>query len=200
MKLNPELKKGDRVTLIEMSDESSVSFGDSGTVISKSVIFDDVIYSIKWDNGSMLNLLSDVDKWMLEEDYNDRFNKKKRIKENRDERIIERLPMIKHFNRIFLQKYLLKLRDSGITNMMVAAPYLWMGRDRLEHEMKYKNIPNEEIFEELLGMADQSQAEMISGTISYLEEKGQELDLNNINRDLRRNSSEIVGHYIDILS
>jgi len=38
-KINPELKSGDRVSLILMSDETSLSLGDVGTVTSKQKVF-----------------------------------------------------------------------------------------------------------------------------------------------------------------
>jgi hypothetical protein len=41
---------------------------------------------------------------------------------------------------------------------------------------------------------------MINGTISIIEEKGDEPDLDKINREIKRNASEILRHYIDILS
>ena len=46
------------------------------------------------------------------------------------------------------------LRDSGIINMWQAPSLLYIGRERLEHEFKYKHIPDKENFEELLDMAD----------------------------------------------
>ena len=203
MSLNPELNKGDRIVLIHMDNESQVSYGDAGEVKSKAKVFGDDLYGIKWDNGSNLNLLGDTDKWMLEVDFNEMINKKRKLKENnRDSnfRIANRIPMLKHFNHRFLYEYLLKLRETGIVNMMGAAPYLWIGRDRLSHEMKYKDLPNEDAFEELLDMSDQAQAEMINGTISIIEEKGDEPDLDKINREIKRNAREILRHYIDILS
>jgi hypothetical protein len=84
--------------------------------------------------------------------------------------------------------------------MMASAPYLYMGSDRIKNELKYKEVSNEEALEEMLNMADQAQAEMINGVISYLEERGIEPDLPQINRYLRKFSSEFVGHYIDVLS
>ena len=67
--LNPELKIGDRVLLIHMDGESSVTIGMKGTV--KSVSNDpfednDKIYMVDWDNGNSLNLLSVTDSWILD--------------------------------------------------------------------------------------------------------------------------------------
>ena len=74
-KINPELKSGDRVSLILMSDETSLSLGDVGTVISKQKVFGVTQYGIKWDNGSSLSLLSDADYWMLEDEFKEKNNK-----------------------------------------------------------------------------------------------------------------------------
>ena len=104
--------------------------------------------------------------------------------------------VFKYFNAQFLRKYLLTLRDSGITNMFAASPYLYIGRERLKHEFKYKDIPNEEKFDELLDMADQAQSEMVHGIIKYLEANGKEADLQQINRELRRFSQAVVQNYM----
>ena len=197
-KINPELSKGDRVKLIEMNGETSLIYGDTGTVTGKSIVFGEVQYGIAWDNGSNLQLLSDADKWMFEDDFNQLFGVK--INENRDQNIIRRLEFIKHFNHTFLVKFLKKLRETSITNMMASAPYLYMGSDRIKNELKYKEVSNEEALEEMLDMSDRAQAEMINGVISYLEEKGIDPDLPQINRYLRKFSNEFVGHYIDVLS
>jgi hypothetical protein len=197
-KINPELSKGDRVKLIEMNGETSLIYGDTGTVTGKSIVFGEVQYGIAWDNGSNLQLLSDADKWMFEDDFNQLFGVK--INENRDQNIIRRLEFIKHFNHTFLVKFLKKLRETSITNMMASAPYLYMGSDRIKNELKYKEVSNEEALEEMLDMSDRAQAEMINGVISYLEEKGIDPDLPQINRYLRKFSNEFVGHYIDVIS
>jgi len=75
--LNPELKKGDRIVLISMDDSYSPSTLELGTVMnaSRDPFDDGTIYSVKWDDGSQLNLLSNVDIWMKEEDYNKRTKK-----------------------------------------------------------------------------------------------------------------------------
>ena len=87
------------------------------------------------------------------------------------------------------------IRESSITNMLAAAPYLYMGRERIKHEFKYKEIHNEEAFEEVLDHADQAQAEMINGVINYLEDKGIEGDMSNINKYLQRFATKIVQTY-----
>jgi len=87
------------------------------------------------------------------------------------------------------------VRDASFTNMLDAAPYLYMGRERIEHEFKYKDISNEEDFKEVLEHADQAQAEMINGTIRYLEAMNIEETMENINKYVQRNSSAIIKIY-----
>ena len=60
---NPELKVGDRVVLLDMSDLQGVEAGTWGTVTSVTTIFGDVQYGVNWDNGSRLALISELDRW-----------------------------------------------------------------------------------------------------------------------------------------
>jgi hypothetical protein len=189
--INPELKKGDRVVLLDMSGESSVPDGTHGTVYSVDRVYGDVQYGVEWDNGSKLALLSDTDMWDKEE----RFKVKKKITEDRDKFIMDNIDLFKYFNIKFLKKYLLMVRDSSITNMFGASPYLYMGRERIQHEFKYKDIHNEEAFEEVLDHANQAQAEMINGVINYLNDKGIEEDMSSINKYLQRFATKIVQTY-----
>ena len=189
--INPELKKGDRIILLHMSEENSVPDGTLGTVYSVDKVFGDIQYGVEWDNGSKLALLSDTDMWDKEE----RFKVKKRITEDRDKFIMDNIELFKYFNIKFLKKYLLMVRESSITNMMGASPYLYIGRERIQHEFKYKDIHNEEAFEEVLDHANQAQAEMINGVINYLNDKGIEENMSSINKYLQRFATKIVQTY-----
>jgi hypothetical protein len=60
----------------------------------------------------------------------------------------------KFYNFKKVSQFFKVLRDSGIINMWQAPSLLYIGRERLEHEFKYKHIPDKENFEELLDMAD----------------------------------------------
>lgn len=190
--MNPKLEKGDRVCLLYMSGEISMYPGECGTVTSVDTIFGDIQYGVKWDNGSSLALLSDTDAWKLD---------KKQIKEDELERmnvLYNNIDVFRFFKMGFLYKYLLAIRESGIVNMLESAPYLWMGSERIKHEFKYKNVSNEEAFDKILDMSDQSQAEMINGVINYLENQGIEENMENINKYLRRFATMVVQNYIHI--
>ena len=193
-KLNPKLKEGDRIVLIDMTDEPTLSFGDKGTFtgVHKGGGFNQ--YKVKWDKGGSLYMLDD-DKWMKEEDFNEMIERKKNrnIQESQISDLSDDSFLLKHFNMLFLKRYLNKLRESSVVNMFAAAPYLYMCKERLAHEHKYSNT--NEAFDELLDMADQAQREMVSGVISILEEEDKELSSENINSKLKRYSPKIIKFY-----
>jgi hypothetical protein len=188
--INPKLKPGERVILLHMNDETSVLPGTWGTVRRAYELFGTDQYDVEWDNGSKLSLIGDEDMWDNKE------RKKKTIKEDdRDKFFMNNIDVFKYFNMKFLKKYLLMIRESSITNMYGAGQYLYMGRERIQHEFKYKDIHNEEAFEEVLDHANQAQAEMINGVINYLNDKGIEEDMSIINRYLQRFATKIVQTY-----
>ena len=190
--MNPKLKVGDRICLLYMSGELSMNPGECGVVKSVDNVFGDIQYGVKWDNGSNLALLSDTDAWKFE---------KKQIKEGELEKMnifYKNIDSFKFFKMGFLHKYLLLVRKASIVNMFEAPPYLWMGSERIKHEYKYKDIHNEEAFDEMVAMSDQAQAEMINGVINYLESEGIEENMNNINKYLRKFATMIVQNYMFI--
>jgi hypothetical protein len=188
--INPKLKPGERVILLHMNDETSVLPGTWGTVKRAYELFGTDQYDVEWDNGSKLSLIGDEDMWDNKE------RKKKTIKEDdRDKFFMNNIDVFKYFNMKFLKKYLLMIRESSITNMYGAGQYLYMGRERIQHEFKYKDIHNEEAFEEVLDHANQAQAEMINGVINYLNDKGIEENMSSINTYLQRFATKIVQTY-----
>ena len=77
--INPELKIGDKVVLLNMDGETDMGYGEIGEVTKISVVFGHKQYRVKWENGSTLDLLEDADKWMLEDDF---LRLKKKLKES----------------------------------------------------------------------------------------------------------------------
>lgn len=198
--INPKLKKGDRVVLLHMDGETSVPPGTLGTVKSHSVVFGDDQYSVEWDNGSRLSIISSVDLWDLEENMK---NKPKKINETDEfdgnRRLFNNADVFRHFNMKFLKDYLVMVRDSGIVNMFGASPYLYLGKDRIEHEFKYRDVANQDEFEQVLENADRAQGEMVNGVIKVLESEGKELNLENINRYLSKYSKKVLENYIYLI-
>jgi hypothetical protein len=191
-KLNPELKKGDRIILVDMDDEHPTPFGTKGTVLSSNIVLGTKQYDVRWDNGSQLNLIDGVDKWIFDISSKD-------ITESEDERskiLMDDMDILKHFNIKFLRNYLLKVRNSAVVNMFGASPLLYSGKDRLEHEFTHSPQFDTEEFQEVLNNADMSQSYMIQGTMKWLKSKGKEPDLDNINRYIDKLSRKILSMYI----
>jgi len=197
--LNPELKKGDRIVLLQMKDEDTIPPGTKGTVKKDYELFGEMQYSVEWDNGSTLNLLSTQDAWVFEEDYLKR--RKKNIEENDLDKLVSNKDIFKDFDVRFLVSFMKKLRESGIVNMIGSSSYLWMGRDRIYHQ-NYNNpiAEDNEAYDELLDMANESQSKMISGVIKVLEKEGKEPELYNINRYLKKYADKIWDTYVFVMS
>ena len=198
--INPKLKVGDRVQILHMEDEwGDVPPGSTGTVTRVSDMFDEVIYGVEWDNGKSLNILSSTDVWDTEENRS-QFKKKKISEQDETERhksLVKNIDVFTNFKMRYLYEYLKKVRDCGVVNMFQAAPFLYMGKDRMEHFFRYQDIENE-ICEEVLDMANMAQHEMVTGVIKVLESQGKEDSIEIINRYLQRYSQKVLENYINL--
>ena len=205
--LNPPLKKGDRVILLHMDGETSVAPGTMGTVRAHSRVFGDDQYTVNWDSGSQLAIISSVDLWDTEENRNqskrkveERVITKKSITEIDDSSkvFLKNIDVFKFFNMKFLNQYLKDVRESSIVNMFGASPYLYLGRERIEHEFKYKDVHNEEAFEKVLESSNRAQMEMIGGVIKYLESQGKEITPESVNRHISRFATKVLENYMHL--
>lgn len=200
--INPELKIGDKIVLLHMDGESSIMPGTKGIVKRISKVFGDTQYSVEWENGSSLELISSVDAWDTEDNYEKRKLKrmqKKDISETSsyeaNKRLIANIDIFKYFNMKFLQKYLIMVRNSGITNMFGASPYLYIGKNKIEQEIAYKDLDSDDL-EDVLENAEQARDEMIRGTVKYLEANNKEVSVENVQRFLPRFATKVVENYM----
>jgi hypothetical protein len=200
--LNPELSKGDRIICISMEDEyDAIPTGIPGTVTNVSVVFGDKQYSVDWDNGSKLALIDGVDKWMKEED---RLNRRRKTEESvfvttkknflSENFYQQNLELFRNFNVRLLHRYFEELRKSSVTNMMGAAPYLYMGRERIKHEHHYDEMDGEQedAFQVVLDMSDDIRDEMIRGAMKTLENAGKEVTPQSVERLMKAYSNKMV--------
>lgn len=195
--MNPELKVGERVRCVLMKDdELSVPPGTWGKVQKITQVGDTTHYQIEWENGSSLALLSDVDLWDT--------GKKHKLQEVDSRRLIKHLELTNFFNFRLIKSFFDALRESGIINMFGAAPFLYMGRDRIQNkfgsDVDYGDNENDGSFEKMLDLANEVQADMIHGVIEILNKEGKEESLENINRYLPKYSSKLLDVYIALKS
>lgn len=200
--INPELKIGDKIVLLHMDNESSIMPGTKGTVKRISQVFGDTQYSVEWENGSSLELISSVDAWDTEENFERRKLKKIQKKDiteisslESNKILIKNIDIFKFFNMKFLQKYLIMVRNSGITNMFGASPYLYIGKNKIEQEIAYKDLDSDDL-EDVLENAEQARDEMIQGTVKYLEANNKEVSVENVQRSLPKLAIKVLENYM----
>jgi hypothetical protein len=170
--LNPLLEIGDEVICYHMEGEMNVPPGTKGTVVkiqNDPIVPNSLMYQIKWENGQSLPLLSDVDTWK---------KSRKKIEEQSGDPIYDiyrRNPeLFKHFDYRFFRDFFIKLRDSGIVNMFASYPLLYAGREHIERY--YGEGRDDEKFQDLLNVADESKNKLIQGVLDYVESKNLEIE------------------------
>lgn len=192
--LNPRLKVGDRIMCLQMDGETSVPMGTHGTVVKVGrdpFEVDSEIITVNWDNGSILGLLSGVDRWIMAEQENiteetgdvhyDFFSKNPEVFEN--------------FDWKYLKEFLEKVRKASPVNMHQAAPFLYSGSEWIERYYGEGNEDNED-FQEMLEMADETKDKMVQGVVKFMESKGVEIEVEKANRYMRKLANVILELYM----
>jgi len=196
--LNPTLKEGDKVVCYHMDGETGVPPGTEGTVrrISRDPFEpngDELIIEVNWDNGSTLALVSSTDAWKKPKErvqeasttgdrHYDYFSKNPEIFENFDWR--------------FFKEFLNKLRDSSVVNMFQARPFLYSGREWIDR-YHGENEEENEAFQEVLEMAEESKMKLIQGLMKYMESKKLDMDdMSRVNHLAEKFASKIVQLYM----
>lgn len=194
--LNPPLKVGDNIMCFHMEHETTVPPGTKGVVtkVQRDPFEsndDDVIISVNWENGSKLSLVSVTDAWkkISEERIEEQTGSKEYdfFKKNPD--------IFENFNYRFLNEYLKKVQKAGPVNMFQAGPLLYSGKKWIDRYYGENNEDNED-FQEMLDNAEEAKDIMIQGTLKWMESKGMEIDLDDVNRTIKRLALKIVELYM----
>ena len=193
--LNPPTSKGDRIMCLHMDGETDVPPMTLGTVIrtvSDPFEPDSKIIAVDWDNGSNLSLLSATDSWVKDTTT--------QITEQTEYAFFGNNPEIfENFNWRFFRDYLLKVKKSGVINMLQAPPFLYSGR---EWNDRYygENQEDNESFQEVLEMAEESKNELITGIIKYFESNDINIDFDDMgrfNQYVRKFSNKLLMLYVN---
>ncbi len=205
-KLNPELRIGDTIRLIHMDDPfSPVTVGTIGTITDKTrdpfTKDGEFMYGVEWENGRSLNLMPE-DSWMIV----DQILEQAGVNPPRFETITDLLTKLSGSDLRKLNKFLLNLRDSGITNMYGATPFVYSGRDWIEKWVKAENfktrgeleLPEDnEKLDEVLDQADEMRNIMARGALNAARNSKNDLGLNDINNELFKLAKEVVSFYME---
>jgi hypothetical protein len=205
-KLNPELKVGDTIRLIHMDDPfSPITVGTTGKVTRKNKDpfskEGEFMYGVDWENGRSLNLMPE-DSWMIVDQLLEQVGGNP----DRYKDIVNLLKKLSGSDLRKLNQFLLDLRDSGITNMWGAAPFIYSGRDWIENWVKAENFKNtnrlelpedNENLDEVLDKADEMRNIMARGAMNAVRNSEDDLNLNQINDELFKLAKEVHTFYME---
>lgn len=193
-KLNPPLKIGDRIVCYHMEGETSVSAGTEGTV--KNIVRDPFekdgqLIEVQWDNGSSLSLVSSVDAWKkIESDT---------INEQMDpdwEFVITNEDLFLNFDYQWFREFLMKMRNSGIINMLGAAPLIYAGKTHIDRYYG-EGREDDDVFQEFLEDCDVARIKLVQGVMRYMENEGLDIDdLDVVNSFARKFSKLLLSWYM----
>jgi len=189
--LNPQIKQGDRIELYYMEGETSVPPGTEGTVTSiveSPFESNENIIHVKWDNGSSLNLCTDVDKWKMarETNINEETGSTREYEFfGKNEELFDL------FDWRFLRKYLKVIQQTGIVNMFGAGFTLYCGKEHLERYYG-EDKEDDDSFQDALEMANTAKDKMIQGTIKWMEKNNKEVTVDSVNTYIKRLSIKMI--------
>jgi hypothetical protein len=196
-KINPKLSVGDRIICLDMAEEPSM-IGQKGTITKvhdRLLETLGLVYDVNWDNGSKLTLLN-TDYWTSEKNMKNMKNIEESFEREFMDKIMANKDVFKMFDLKFLFSFLEKLRESSVINMFGASPYLYMGKDKIEHQHYYNESKNEEAFDEMVEMSDEAKNKMIQGTLKVLKSQNKEITIDNVNKYVRIYSKKILDMWM----
>ena len=182
-KVNPELKVGDEVVLLRMVDEPRMRSGLKGIVETVNSTPWGPQYSVKWENGSSLDLIPGSDKWMLKNEmFKESVSESQNVKNLFDNKLF--LKYVDDKEDVF--EFLSLLQDSGLINMMGAGTFLTYTSDNMRDYI-IGQFKDPDDYEELIDKAGESRDALIRGVMNMYEGEGKSLeDMNKVNRDFKK--------------
>jgi hypothetical protein len=200
--LNPKLEPGDRIVLLHMDDPySAVRMGTKGTVLKiVKVPFDmGYQYNVKWDDGSVLDLLPEADSWVLATDVKSKKNLTTEEFGSELKTLSKHKDIIKNMNYRPVLDYLKLVQKSGLVNMLQARVFLMSDSKNL-HKLIYKFDGEPEDYPELFENIDEVRDILINETIRIMQEQNMEFDDSTVNRVFQKVCGAVMEMYVSLYS
>ena len=200
--LNPKLEPGDRIVLLHMDDPySAVRMGTKGTVVKiVKVPFDmGYQYNVKWDDGSILDLLPETDSWVLATDVKSKKNLTTEEFGQELKTLSKHKDIIKNMDYRPVLDYLKLVQKSGLVNMLQARVFLMSDSKNL-HKLIYKFDGEPEDYPELFENIDEVRDILINETIRIIQEQNMEFDDSTVNRVFQKVCSAVMEMYMSLYS
>lgn len=200
--LNPKLEPGDRIVLLHMDDPySAVRMGTKGTVLKiVKVPFDmGYQYNVKWDDGSILDLLPETDSWVLATDVKSKKNLTTEEFSQELKTLSKHKDIIKNMDYRPVLDFLKLVQKSGLVNMLQARVFLMSDSKNL-HKLIYKFDGEPEDYPELFENIDEVRDILINETIRIMQEQNMEFDDSTVNRVFQKVCSAVMEMYMSLYS
>jgi len=200
--LNPKLEPGDRIVLLHMDDPySAVRMGTKGTVLKiVRVPFDmGYQYNVKWDDGSVLDLLPEADSWVLATDVKSKKNLTTEEFSQELKTLSKHKDIIKNMDYRPVLDFLKLVQKSGLVNMLQARVFLMSDSKNL-HKLIYKFDGEPEDYPELFENIDEVRDILINETIRIMQEQNMEFDDHTVNRVFQKVCGAVMEMYISLYS
>jgi len=200
--LNPKLEPGDRIVLLHMDDPySAVRMGTKGTVVKiVKVPFDmGYQYNVKWDDGSILDLLPETDSWVLATDVKSKKNLTTEEFGQELKTLSKHKDIIKNMDYRPVLDFLKLVQKSGLVNMLQARVFLMSDSKNL-HKLIYKFDGEPEDYPELFENIDEVRDILINETIRIMQEQNMEFDDSTVNRVFQKVCSAVMEMYMSLYS
>ena len=200
--LNPKLEPGDRIVLLHMDDPySAVRMGTKGTVLKiVRVPFDmGYQYNVKWDDGSVLDLLPEADSWVLATDVKSKKNLTTEEFGKELKTLSKHKDIIKNMDYRPVLDFLKLVQKSGLVNMLQARVFLMTDSKNL-HKLIYKFDGEPEDYPELFENIDEVRDILINETIRIMQEQNMEFDDSTVNRVFQKVCSAVMEMYMSLYS
>ena len=200
--LNPKLEPGDRIVLLHMDDPySAVRMGTKGTVVKiVKVPFDmGYQYNVKWDDGSILDLLPETDSWVLATDVKSKKNLTTEEFGQELKTLSKHKDIIKNMDYRPVLDYLKLVQKSGLVNMLQARVFLMSDSKNL-HKLIYKFDGEPEDYPELFENIDEVRDILINETIRIMQEQNMEFDDHTVNRVFQKVCGAVMEMYVSLYS
>jgi hypothetical protein len=200
--LNPKLEPGDRIVLLHMDDPySAVRMGTKGTVLKiVKVPFDmGYQYNVKWDDGSVLDLLPEADSWVLATDVKSKKNLTTEEFSQELKTLSKHKDIIKNMDYRPVLDFLKLVQKSGLVNMLQARVFLMSDSKNL-HKLIYKFDGEPEDYPELFENIDEVRDILINETIRIMQEQNMEFDDHTVNRVFQKVCGAVMEMYISLYS
>jgi hypothetical protein len=200
--LNPKLEPGDRIVLLHMDDPySAVRMGTKGTVVKiVKVPFDmGYQYNVKWDDGSILDLLPETDSWVLATDVKSKKNLTTEEFGQELKTLSKHKDIIKNMDYRPVLDFLKLVQKSGLVNMLQARVFLMSDSKNL-HKLIYKFDGEPEDYPELFENIDEVRDILINETIRIIQEQNMEFDDSTVNRVFQKVCSAVMEMYMSLYS